>query len=132
MGHVIVTLSYAHSFLKRSAGSKYFLTPLLDYMKWIWLTDQSGILDKKLMIQLSYPYGFFIGILLMKVEVENRKAWLPSKYNESGLCSVSHVFLRRCRLFCQSPSFVMWLRYLFTCLRLDLLHPNIWQFSIGN
>nr|DAI04861.1 MAG TPA: hypothetical protein [Caudoviricetes sp.] len=38
------------------------------------MTDQSGILDKKLMIQLSYLYGFFIGILLMKVEVENRKA----------------------------------------------------------
>nr|DAQ08153.1 MAG TPA: hypothetical protein [Caudoviricetes sp.]DAQ87358.1 MAG TPA: hypothetical protein [Caudoviricetes sp.]DAT79212.1 MAG TPA: hypothetical protein [Caudoviricetes sp.]DAU06580.1 MAG TPA: hypothetical protein [Caudoviricetes sp.]DAW54306.1 MAG TPA: hypothetical protein [Caudoviricetes sp.] len=38
------------------------------------MTDQSGILDKKLMIQLRYPYGFFIGILLMKVKVENRKA----------------------------------------------------------
>nr|DAQ08154.1 MAG TPA: hypothetical protein [Caudoviricetes sp.]DAQ87357.1 MAG TPA: hypothetical protein [Caudoviricetes sp.]DAU06581.1 MAG TPA: hypothetical protein [Caudoviricetes sp.]DAW54305.1 MAG TPA: hypothetical protein [Caudoviricetes sp.]DAY34221.1 MAG TPA: hypothetical protein [Caudoviricetes sp.] len=33
MGHWQVTLSYAHSFLKRSAGGKYFLTSLLDYMK---------------------------------------------------------------------------------------------------
>nr|DAQ08152.1 MAG TPA: hypothetical protein [Caudoviricetes sp.]DAT79213.1 MAG TPA: hypothetical protein [Caudoviricetes sp.]DAW54307.1 MAG TPA: hypothetical protein [Caudoviricetes sp.] len=27
------------------------------------------------------------------------------------MCSVSHVFLRRCRLFCQSPSLVMGIRF---------------------
>nr|DAD86658.1 MAG TPA: hypothetical protein [Myoviridae sp. ct3wi9]DAP00551.1 MAG TPA: hypothetical protein [Caudoviricetes sp.] len=35
------------------------------------------------------------------------------------MCSVSHVFLRRCRLFCQSPSLVMEIRFFwFGCTRI--------------